>query len=261
MSHQPALWDAPAIPDEPKTYHTFAELQTILEKTAPCRIHYHDRPTGSRCRHVWMKRNRREHWIEITSDRHVDGRIRGYKGLYALAHEVGHALDHERKHPLQHMLKGRRTRHRAEQAAASYALYFAHKYNILHSKTIRRWIALDNNYVMKYTDNPDCIPWDAIQAAAIQLGQESQVTPPAAPSQPAKTRPAGRATAPQKTATPPQRRPATTPEPTVIPQGAYLTITDYAAREGITRVGAYKRVNAGTVPHITVGKMTLVRIE
>lgn len=50
-------------------------------------------------------------------------------------------------------------------------------------------------------------------------------------------------------------------EPIVIPAGKYLTLSDYARSEGITRMTAYLRAKRGGIITIMVGRVRLVLVE
>ena len=89
-------------------------------------------------------------WIYLKEGGTVGTPVKGWVGLYVLAHEIGHALDYHKVHPAQFYLKGPRCRYRNELAAASFAqgaMYYMGKNNL---KTVRRWITLDTSYVNSY---------------------------------------------------------------------------------------------------------------
>lgn len=59
-----------------------------------------------------------------------------------------------------------------------------------------------------------------------------------------------------------KREPRPDIEPVFVPGGKYLSLSDYAKREGITRNGAQLRVKRGAVTAVRVGPATtLVRIN
>lgn len=137
----------------------YIQLQTDAARIialAPRRTTFsHHQPPNtppSRSAYFWQ-------WSGELDHIYINKPIHGYKGLYVLAHEVGHAMDRNHIHPAQQTLKQLKptsSTYRAETAATVMTEWLMSHTEFSHwnrSKTIRQAAHIDEVYCDRYLDS------------------------------------------------------------------------------------------------------------
>ena len=124
-------------------------IDTIM-KLVPCPV-VHELPAGerpSRSCYAPKRHGRAQDFIYMNT-----GSARSWNYVQTLAHEIGHALDFNGKHPLQSVLRGARSRYRAELAAVCFEFMICRAMGIDKMKSVAKRLQRSRTYLERYTRN------------------------------------------------------------------------------------------------------------